>query len=186
MQLEKVIICGLGLLGSSLAMAIKKANISQKIIGITRNQKTRQTAIAKGIVDEVYSNIDERINDSNLIILSTPIDVILRQLENIEKHLDNSDLLITDVGSTKVTILAKASSLRLSSFVGSHPIAGSDRRGIFYRDSSLFLNKHCFVCHSSESQKTSFYHNEITAFWKTIGMKVVRISAVDHDRSFSQ
>ena len=143
-QFDKIIIYGLGLLGASLAKTIKEQQLTKKIIGISQNDQTKKYALDNHIFDEVFSNIHEvnfledqqedLVTSKYLIILCTPIEVILNQLETLSRFISNHSFfsnhppLITDVGSTKESIVQKAKEMSLFSFVGSHPLAGSEKK----------------------------------------------------------
>ena len=202
-QFDKIVIYGLGLLGASLAKVIKKQNLAKTIVGISQNEQTKKYALGQHIFDEVFSDIQEvdflkvqenhkgqqknSITSNCLIILCTPIEIILKQLEDLSRFIFSHPFfssyppLITDVGSTKESIVQKAKELSLFSFVGCHPLAGSEKNGIEHSDIALFKNKICFVCTDHQSK----YYQIVVDFWESIEMKVIPIVANLHDKALA-
>jgi prephenate dehydrogenase len=140
-QFRRVAIVGLGLLGGSLGLALKKAGFSGRIAGYARREQTRQQALGLGAVDEVFADVNEAVKGADLVILATPVAVILDHLPRLQPHL-SPHALITDVGSTKKRICALAAEFYSESplFLGGHPMAGKEHSGIENSDARLFEN----------------------------------------------
>jgi prephenate dehydrogenase len=136
-----VAIVGLGLLGGSLGLALKKAGFSGRIAGYARREETRRRALSLGAVDEVYPDLNEALKGADLVILATPVAVILDTLPRLKPHL-SPQALVTDVGSTKKRICALAAEFFSDGplFLGGHPMAGKERSGLENSDARLFEN----------------------------------------------
>ena len=138
---RRVAIVGLGLLGGSWGLALKKAGFRGHIVGYARRAETREEALSKGAVDEGFADVTEGVHGADLVILATPVTVILDHLRRLEPHLAPRALL-TDVGSTKRRICARAAELYTQGplFLGGHPMAGKERSGLENADPRLFEN----------------------------------------------
>ncbi len=138
-QFRRVAIIGLGLLGGSLGLALKKAGFSGRVAGYARREGTRRQALSLGTVDEVFPDVNEAVRGADLVILATPVAAILDHLPRLQPHLE-SDALITDVGSTKKRICSLAAEFYSDNplFLGGHPMAGKEHSGIENSDARLF------------------------------------------------
>jgi prephenate dehydrogenase len=136
---RRVAIVGLGLLGGSWGLALKRAGFAGRIVGYARRAETRQKALGEGAVDEGFAELAEAVHGADLVILATPVAVILDHLPRLEPHV-SPRALITDVGSTKRRICERAAELytRGPLFLGGHPMAGKERSGLENADACLF------------------------------------------------
>ena len=134
-------IVGLGLLGGSWGLALKRSGFTGRIVGCARRAETREEALSKGAVDEGFADVTEAVRGADLVILATPVAVILDHLPRLQPHL-SPQALITDVGSTKRRICARAAELYAQRplFLGGHPMAGKERSGLENADARLFEN----------------------------------------------
>jgi prephenate dehydrogenase len=136
-----VAIVGLGLLGGSWGLALKKAGFTGRIVGYARRAETREQALGEGAVDEVCADVTEAVREADLVILATPVAVILDHLARLQPHF-SPQALITDVGSTKRRICERAAGhyAQRPLFLGGHPMAGKERSGLENADARLFEN----------------------------------------------
>jgi prephenate dehydrogenase len=170
-----------GLLGGSIGLAAKKQGLAQTVIGVGRTQKTLETAVRKGIVDETYLLLEAvplpAHCDHTLVVVCTPVADIPRTIFAAIQHFGHSGrLLLTDVGSTKATLVQEISDLR---FIGSHPIAGSERSGPEAADAGLFHNR--FTVLTPTKYHSADHINLLRRFWQTLGAYVIEMDAVKHD-----
>jgi len=182
---KKVTIIGLGLIGGSLALAIKEKKLAREVIGVSRRKSTIDYAIKEGIVDSATLDLEKGIRESDFIIITTPVLKIVSIAKSIVPFLKKGAIL-TDAGSTKVYIVDNIEKLDLGGahFAGSHPIAGSEKSGIRSADVGLFKGAHCVVTKTKNSNPKAL--NKIKMFWAAIGMRVVEFSPQIHDRIFSK
>lgn len=138
---RRVAIIGLGLLGGSWGLALKKAGFTGRIVGYARRAETCAQALSDGAVDEGFTDVTEAVHEADLVILATPVAVIFDHLARLRSHL-SPRALITDVGSTKRRICERAAELyaRQPLFLGGHPMAGKERSGLGNADAQLFEN----------------------------------------------
>lgn len=134
----------LGLIGGSIALAIKQVNPDSKIIAYARRQETLDEALAAGAIDEGTTTIDNRFHDCDLIFLCAPVAVNNKFLEQLKPILSEKTM-ITDVGSVKGTIHKTVEALGLAAhFIGGHPMAGSEKTG-FANASPLILENAYYI-----------------------------------------
>ena len=177
---RKVCIIGCGLIGSSIAKAIKKNNLSNQIVSSNRSGITNRKVIKLNIVDDSSSDIKKMVSGSNLVIIATPLssykDVILK----IKNSLKNGAIL-TDVGSVKkkaISLIEKNIPKNIS-WISSHPIAGTEESGPDSGFSDLFKNKWCILTPSNQAKKQDI--KLLEKFWKKIGSKVDIMDEKEHD-----
>ena len=137
MPIHTVTIVGVGLIGGSFGLALRKHGFAGRILGVS-SARTLQAAVARGAIDEGVS-LDEGVRQADLIYLSQPIAKIIAVLPAV-KDLARKDALITDAGSTKAAIASRASELFHEGplFIGGHPMAGKEQRGVERADPDLF------------------------------------------------
>ena len=177
---KKVCIIGCGLIGSSIARAIKKNNLSQKVVSSNRSNAINQKVIALKIVDDSSSDTKKMADGSDLIIIATP----LSSYENVIKKIKDSlttGTILTDVGSVKESVidLIEKDVPKNVSWIPSHPIAGTEESGPEAGFSELFKNKWCILTPSIKAKEKDIKRLEI--FWEKIGSKVDIMDAKQHD-----
>ena len=178
---KSVLIIGMGLIGSSIARAIKLKNISEKILAIDNNRATINLTKDLNIVDEIFENLQNFSEQVDLIFICTP----LSSYKNIFKELNISiqtPTLITDVGSTKVSVIndfkSEIDNDKIS-FLPAHPIAGLEKSGPQYGFAELFDNRYCIVTPINSNDN---FIELISSIWKSFGMTVEIMEAERHDR----
>jgi prephenate dehydrogenase len=177
---NKVAVIGLGLIGGSIALCLKKQKLCGKIVGVSLHKDTILFARKNKIVDECSQGLDI-IRGADLVILATPVDVILKLAPQLAKLL-SKDCLVTDVGSTKRKIVRQLSRI-FPNFVGSHPLAGSEKRGIKNSHSGLFIKSLCIVTPQKNTDKRSL--SRIVKLWRTMGADTNILSPSEHDKILS-
>jgi prephenate dehydrogenase len=180
-QWNKIAIIGIGLLGGSLGLAIRERGLAKSVYGYVRRQEVIEKCVASGIVDWAGCDLREVVNDADLIILCTPI---LQMKSLVEKMLPyiKQGAILTDVGSAKEKIVAELESMVQNSgafFVGSHPMAGSEKTGFEYARADLFNNAICVVTPTQNLPRATT--DKVKNFWKSIGGRVIELSPEIHD-----
>ena len=191
MHLNKIVIFGVGLIGGSVALALKKAGAAPKIVGVGRNIENLQTAINLGVIDEAEADIAKALGDADLVLIATPVAQTQKILEAIIPHLSQSTV-VTDAGSTKSDIAqyvmnaskrAKNPEHFLSQFVGGHPIAGAEKSGVTAAKEDLFIGKNVVL---TPNEKTSLEAIKLVReLWQTTGANVSEMTAQTHDQIFA-
>ena len=191
MHLNKIVIFGVGLIGGSVGLALKKTGVAPKIVGVGRNIENLQTAINLGVIDEAEADIAKAVGDANLVLIATPVAQTQKILEAIIPHLSQSTV-VTDAGSTKSDIAqyvmnaskrAKNPEHFLSQFVGGHPIAGAEKSGVTAAKEDLFIGKNVVL---TPNEKTSLEAIKLVReLWQTTGANVSEMTAQTHDQIFA-
>lgn len=181
---DTVAIVGLGLMGGSLALALRRFGFGGKLIGVS-SPKTIAEAIATGLVDEAFSydQLVPAVSTADLIVLSSPIATIREHLHALGQAGGElrSGVVVTDVGSTKRAILAAARALpERASFVGGHPLCGSERRGVAAADAFLYQNAYYVLTPSPGVSDVVVAR--LGNFLGRTGARLVTLAAEDHDQ----
>ena len=177
---KKVCIIGCGLIGSSLARVIKKHNLSEKIVSSNRSDIVNKKVLELKIVDNSSSDTQKMVNDSDLIIIATPLSSYENVILKIKNSLKNG-MILTDVGSVKervISLVEKAIPKDVS-WIPSHPIAGTEESGPEAGFSELFKNRWCILTPSKKAKGKDI--DILKSFWKKIGSKVDIMDAKQHD-----
>ena len=176
--MKNVTIIGLGLIGGSFALALKKTGLAENTLGVDTNENHCQTALKLGIVDEI-KNLEEAIFISDLIVLAIPIHSAQKILPNI-LNLIPEKTFVMDMGSTKAGIceVIKNHSNR-QNFVATHPIAGTENSGPNAAFAELFLHKTIIICDPELSSPQAL--KKIKKIFQNLWMNVITMSAVAHD-----
>jgi prephenate dehydrogenase len=179
---RRVAIVGLGLLGGSLGLALKKAGFTGRIVGYARREETREQAVRAGAVDEGFADVNDAVHEADLVVLATPVAVILDHLPRLQPHL-SPQALVTDVGSTKRRICALAAECYTQGalFLGGHPMAGKERSGLQNADAQLFENARYVL---TPIKPDDFNDARVQAFREiveTIGARTLTTDPASHD-----
>lgn len=180
---NRITIIGLGLIGGSLALAAREKRLAKEIVGVSKRKSTINQAIKNGIVDFATLDLENGVRDSDLVVITTPVLKIVDIAKQIAPFLKKGSV-VTDTGSTKKYIVSSMGKIELRGvdFIGSHPIAGSEKSGIKYADRDLFKGAYCILA-ATKSKKAL---GKVKRFWTSLGMKVVIMPANTHDRLFSK
>jgi len=183
MSVDKITVIGLGLIGGSLCRAIKKYGAANEIIGFDMDAGVRSYAEQNGIVDSCLENLKQN-NDSQLVIVATYVDKISETVKEILPYLEKG-CVITDVGSVKTPVMKSVESFINNDFhfVGSHPIAGSEKSGIKNSDPDLFNGSNTIVTPTDKSSKESI--EKVSTFWSAVGSNVLIMNPELHDNIFA-
>ena len=176
-----VTIVGVGLIGGSLGMAIKKNKLAERVVGVGHRRCSIQKAIKKRAIDEGTVNLKSGVKQADLVILATPVGLIIKFLKEGRACLRPGSLVI-DVGSSKEEIVkaAEKNFPREISFIGCHPMAGSEKRGIEIARADLFKKAVCIITPGGRADAVAL--RKVKVFWQRLGTKVEIISPAGHDR----
>lgn len=176
----KVTIIGLGLIGGSLALDLRKAGFATALIGVDSNSAHGKKALELGIVDEV-APLEEGVKNADIVILAIPVDKIEKVLPLVLDHIDPS-ASVTDVGSTKKVICAAVENhQRRGNFVPAHPMAGTENSGPEAAIEGLFENKICIICDQEKSKPQHLAL--IEKMYHTIGLDIAFMTSDEQDHS---
>jgi prephenate dehydrogenase len=179
-----IAIVGLGLIGGSLARAIKKKNLAGKIIGYGRSCKRMEKAYALGLVDEYFVGFEKGFEDVDLVIICTPVRSIAPIVHEVLPFI-KPGTIITDVGSVKGPIIKEIEPLKPKDifFIGGHPIAGTENSGFESSLVDLFENRIYVLTPTDCSNREAL--TRLEHFWKMIGSHVICMDVQTHDMIFA-
>jgi prephenate dehydrogenase len=180
-MVQTVGIFGVGLIGGSFALALRRAGYAGKILGVS-SPETIQRALQRGVIDEGV-DAETAARRSNLLYLAQPIDAILNILPLLDEWV-MSDALVTDAGSTKQRIVeVAAASLKRCQFLGGHPLAGKESRGIDAADGTLFCGRTYVLTPRDSAELDTPAAREFMEWIRSIGARPVTLDATQHDRT---
>jgi len=177
---KKICIIGCGLIGSSLARAIKKNNLAEKIVSSNRSDAANKKVIELKIVDDSSSDTKKMTDGSDLVVIATPLSSYEDVISKIKNSLKDG-VILTDVGSVKENIinLIEKNIPESISWIASHPIAGTEESGPEAGFSELFQNRWCILTPSKKAKEKDI--NLLQTFWEKVGSKVDIMQAKQHD-----
>lgn len=177
---KRVTIIGLGLIGGSLGMAIRRKHLAKQVVGFSRKAATLRAARRKGAINSGTQHLRAAVANADLVILATPVDLIVPLGLQAARWMKPGSIL-TDVGSTKGKIGAALDKAlpRMVSFIGGHPIAGSEQRGIGAAASDLFDGSLCILTPSKKTRPVAL--RKVAGLWKLVADELLLMDAKKHD-----
>lgn len=185
MKLNKVVIFGVGLIGGSFALALRKANAVGVVVGFGRSLETLQQAQQLGIINRIGQDIAAEVCDADLILLATPVGQMAELMARIAPHL-GTHTLITDGGSTKGDVVREVYAqlgTRAAQFIPAHPIAGAEQSGAAAARADLYVGKKVVLTPLPENNVESVAR--VRKAWELCGAKVSELTAEQHDEIFA-
>jgi len=184
----RVAIVGVGLIGGSIAAAIRKRHPDCDVVGIGRSIKRLQAAQAAGILTHWAETLtEEMLQERQVVVICLPVNLIADFARSIAAKA-GPNLLITDAGSVKASICKAMllDEIAAGMFVGAHPIAGGELGGFENADPDLFDNRVCVIADSlDQSDAAKRLVRRATRFWSGIGCRIITMTAEDHDRALA-
>jgi prephenate dehydrogenase len=174
---NKVVIIGTGLIGGSIGLALRKQRLAGSVIGLSRQAKNARLAKKAGAIDSIGASL-EVVADADLVILATPVDTNIDFALSIAKKI-KKDCIVIDVGSTKERIVFKIGP-RIPNFLGTHPLAGSEKKGITNLQSNIFKGSICILTPTAKTNPRTL--NLVKRLWQELGSSIVILSAKKHDQ----
>ncbi len=182
MRFNKVLIVGAGLIGGSIGLALKKKGIAKEIIAVGRRKSSIRKAMKLGAIDRGGLCIEDCVKDAEFVVISTPACLVPGYTAKVLSL--NPDCIITDVASTKSDILRDISKLRgKERFIGSHPMAGSEKSGVEFARDNIFQDSVCVI--TPVKWTNNRFLKIVSGFWESIGCRVRLIGPSEHDRLVS-
>jgi len=181
-SIRHITIIGPGLLGGSIGLGLRERGFDGRIVGVARKPQTRDAAVQRGCIDEAFETLVPACADADLVVIATPVGTVARILEHLDP-LVSDEAVITDVGSTKASIVAAADRLlgRPQRFVGSHPMAGMEATGPEAARADLYRGRPVILTPGEHTDPVALRHVE--QLWRTLGMRIVRLTPEEHDRA---
>ncbi|MDN5881420.1 MAG: prephenate dehydrogenase/arogenate dehydrogenase family protein [Nitrosospira sp.] len=184
-MINKLVIIGVGLIGGSFALALRKAGEVKQIVGVGRGRENMQRAHKMGAIDEISDDLQSALKEADGVLLATPVGQTGRIMAQISQYLE-SRAIVTDAGSTKQDVVTAARSYmagHLKNFVPAHPVAGAELSGASAADADLFRGKNLVLTPLEETSAEAV--KRVTELWQACGARVSQMSAARHDKIFA-
>ncbi len=183
-RFDRVAVIGVGLIGASLALALKKYGIAEEVSGTGRNEESLKKALRYGVIDSYSLDRSEVVKGADLVVLATPVGCFKDVIEEARPSFKRG-AIVTDVGSVKGGLAREIEALMPDGvvFVGGHPIAGSDRSGIDAASADLFAGAKCIVTPTERTPEDAV--RKVSALWSALGAEVCLLSPEEHDMVFA-
>ena len=183
-DLNQITVIGLGLLGGSIASGVLRCFSGVKVVGYSHRASTRARARELAVAGEVVDSLEQSVCGADLVILATPISMFEDIFGRIGKFLQDG-CIVTDVGSTKVLPHRWAQNMlpRRVHYVGSHPIAGSEKRGVDFARDDLYDRAMCILTATQKTNRQAV--RMLEEFWSKLGCLVKLMKPAEHDRIFA-
>lgn len=177
---DRLVIIGPGMLGTSLALALRKRGFRGELIALGRRKPTLDQAAKTGAYDTVTDDPARALAGATLAVIAVPLSGFRAVFEQIAEH-GGDALVVTDVGSTKASVIADARAALpdTSRVIGAHPMAGSEQAGPTAGDAELFVDKPCILTLSDNDDPEAV--QLVTALWRTLGMSILTMTPQQHD-----
>ncbi len=183
---KQVCVIGLGLIGASLAQAIKDNTLSGRLVAVDRHEASLIAAIDQGLLDAGSSQLSDIVSGSDLIVIAVPVQAVQDVFIDIKAAMDkgqlSTDCVITDVSSTKTNVIEAAKVVFSTLPVGlvpAHPIAGAEHSGYHARRAQLFINRSVIICELPTTSAIAI--TKLRQLWQAVGATVMTMTAEHHD-----
>ncbi len=183
--LRSVTIVGVGLIGGSIGLALRKRQLAAEVVGVGSRPETLSAALEVGAISRVAADLPTAVAQASLVVVCTPVGYIVDQVRAIAK-VAGAKLLVTDAGSTKAEIVGQIDAVAGGAdwnpavrFVGSHPLAGNEKRGPRHADPELFAGRVVVVTPGQATAADDV--RTVAQFWQALGARVMEMSPEDHD-----
>jgi len=184
-SLDKLVIFGVGLIGGSFALAVRRIGRAKRIVGVGRSRANIKEALRLGVIDESADNMASAVRGADLILLALPVGQMRKVMRAIAPHLE-IHTLVTDAGSTKQDVVALAREClgaHLERFVPAHPVAGAELSGVGAAKADLFKNKNVVVTPLANTDKNAL--RRVENLWASCGARVSQMTPRQHDEIFA-
>ncbi|HTT08149.1 MAG TPA: prephenate dehydrogenase/arogenate dehydrogenase family protein [Gammaproteobacteria bacterium] len=179
--ITRLAVIGVGLIGGSLALALKRMRAVGEVIGCGRNAADLEKGVTLGVIDRYSTDPIHAVRDADVVMLATPIGAMRSLFEKIRDHLA-PETVVTDAGSAKANVIADARTAlgaRFADFVPGHPIAGTEKSGVEAGFADLYSGHRVILCPQPETRMSAL--SKVQRMWELVGAQVEQMDAVHHD-----
>lgn len=183
--LKKIVVCGVGLIGGSFALALRRAGAVERVVGIGRSRASLENALRLGVVDEIAEGWAGALRSADLVLLAAPVGQMDALARAMAPHLE-PQTVVTDAGSTKADVVAAFRThlgAHLSHAVPAHPIAGAEKSGVEAATATLYQGRRVVVAPLKENVPEAVAR--VRAAWEACGGRVSEMDPERHDRVFA-
>ena len=181
---DTVAIVGVGLIGGSIGLALRQRNLAKSVVGIGRRQASLRMARRVGAISHTTIDLNKGVAEAELVIVCTPVGRIVEHVRQAAQH-GRERMLITDVGSVKQAIVDALDGglARGCRFLGSHPLAGSEKTGATHASADLFEGRLAILTPTQNTRAEDF--DLLEQFWQSLGSVVVQMTPEEHDQALA-
>ena len=175
-------VIGVGLIGGSLARALRQAGQVERVIGCGRGRENLERAVELGVIDSYTHDVGEAVREADMVFVAVPLGAMLGVFEAMCGNL-RDDAVVTDGGSAKASVIADfraACGKHAARFVPGHPIAGTERNGVEASFAALYRNRRVILTPEADTQKEA--SERVAAMWQACGAEVVMMGVQRHDQ----
>lgn len=182
---KKIVIFGVGLIGGSFALALRKAGAVSEVVGFGRSASTLQQAQQLGIIDRIGEDVAAEVSNADLVLLATPVGQMAELMARIAPHL-GAHTIVTDGGSTKSDVVRDAYAQfggKVAQFVPAHPIAGGEQSGAAAARADLYIGKKVVLTPLPENPEAAVLR--VQDAWQACGAVIHKLTHIEHDEVFA-
>ena len=182
--IDKLVICGVGLIGGSFALALREAGAVGRIVGVGRSRAPLERALELGVIDEIATGWEDALDGADFVLLAVPVGQVEAVMVAMTPHLQ-AQTIVSDAGSTKGDMVAAAYAYldaHLARVVPAHPIAGAERSGVDAASKDLFRQRRTVVTPLPENDPAAVA--QVKKLWEACGAKISEMASHEHDRVF--
>jgi len=181
MGFDTVAIVGVGLIGGSVGMGVRRRKLARRVVGIGYRQASLDRALQAGAVDQITTDLARGVAEAELILFATPVDLTV-QMVRLARRSCPPEAVLTDVGGTKARIVEQLDADG-PVFVGGHPLAGREKRGVEAARENLFEGAACVLTPTGRTPAAAL--SAVQGLWESLGAEVLRMDADAHDRALA-
>ena len=184
-HIVKLVVVGVGLIGGSVAAALKRRMVVDRVIGVGRGNANMQQALALGVIDEIAQDLSSAARDADLVLVAVPVRQTAGVLQQLRESVQRG-AIVTDAGSTKrdfARMARDAFGTAVKQVVPGHPIAGAERTGVAAADPDLFSGKRTVLTPGPDTDPEAV--DRVASMWRVCGAEVIQMSPEHHDAVFS-
>jgi prephenate dehydrogenase len=183
--IDKLVICGVGLIGGSFALALREAGAVGRIVGVGRSRASLERALELGVIDEIATGWEDALAGADFVLLAVPVGQIEAVMVAMAPHLQ-AQTIVSDAGSTKGDMVAATYGYldaHLARVVPAHPIAGAEKSGVEAASKDLYRQRRTVVTPLPENDPAAVA--QVKKLWEACGAKVTEMASHEHDRVFA-
>ncbi|MCP3689408.1 MAG: prephenate dehydrogenase/arogenate dehydrogenase family protein, partial [Gammaproteobacteria bacterium] len=181
-MIERLVIIGVGLIGSSLSLALKQAGKVGQVVGCGRNLQNLQKAVELGVIDSFEQSVARAVEAADVIVVAVPLGAMQTVFDQLKGNI-SKDCVITDVGSAKASVIKVARNAlasQFTQFVPGHPIAGGEKSGVEAGFADLYKNRRVILTPLRDTHELAT--KKIDSMWRDCGANIDYLSVGHHDK----